>query len=110
MAKSFDFNKFKPKTMNVTLSDEKKTILTITTPSKKLKEELSYFTENINSEDDDEIIDTLYEVTAKVMSRNTQNIVITSEQLKELYPDENYLIAFLQAYGEFVAELTNSKN
>lgn len=110
MAKSFDFNKVKPKTMTVTLSDEEKTTLVIMTPNKKLKDELSYFHENIADADDDEAIEALYEVTAKVMSRNTQNIEITSEKLKELFPDENYIVEFLEAYGEFVSELTNSKN
>lgn len=110
MAKSFDFNKIKPKTMNVTLSDEEKTTLVLMTPSKGLKDELSYLTDNINEEDDEETIEALYNVASKILSRNTQNIEITSERLRELYPDENYIIAFLQSYGEFVYEATNSKN
>ena len=110
MAKTFDFNKLKPRTMTVTLSDEEKTTLVIMTPNKKLKDELSYFNDNIADADEDEALEALYEVTAKVMSRNSQNIEITSAKLKELYPDENYIVAFLEAYGEFVSELTNSKN
>ena len=110
MAKTFDFNKFKPKTMIVTLFDEKKTVLAITTPNKKLKDELTYLNDMIADADEDEALDTLYEVASKVMSRNTQNIKFTSEQLKEWYPDENYMVAFLEAYGEFVSELTNVKN
>ena len=110
MAKSFDFNKIKPKTMAVTLSDEKKTTLMVMTPDKRLRDELVSLYEDINDSDEDEVNEALYELTAKVMSRNKQGIEVTSEKLKELYPDANYLMAFLDAYVEFIDEMTNSKN
>lgn len=110
MAKSFDFNKIKPKTMTVTLSDDKKTNLMVMTPNKGLRDELVSLYEDINDSDEDEVNEALYEVTAKIMSRNKQGIEITSETLKELYPDANYVMAFLDAYVEFIGEMTNSKN
>ena len=110
MAKSFDFNKIKPKTMNVTLSDEKKTTLVVMTPDKKLKEELENLKNEIENADEDETLDILYDLTARLMSRNKNGIVITIETLKELYEDESYILAFLEAYSEFVNELVNSKN
>ena len=70
MAKSFDFNKIKPKTMNVTLSDEKKTTLVVMTPDKKLKEELENLKNEIENADEDETLDILYDLTARLMSRN----------------------------------------
>lgn len=110
MAKTFDFNKVKPKTMTVTLSDEKKTTLLVMTPDKKLRDQLVALYENIEDADEDEVQEALYDLTAKVMSRNKQGIEITAEKLKELYEDVDYLMAFLDAYSEFVGELTNSKN
>ena len=110
MAKSFDFNKIKPNTMNVTLSDEEKTTLMVMTPDKGLRDELVSLYEDINDSDEDEVNEALYELSAKVMSRNKQGIKITSEKLKELYPDTDYLMAFLNAYVEFIDEMTNSKN
>ena len=110
MAKSFDFNKLKLKTMTVTLSDEEKSILMVMAPDKRLKDELVSIYENINDSDEDEVSEGLYELTAKVMSRNKQGIKVTSEKLKELYPDANYIMAFLNAYVEFIDEITNSKN
>ena len=111
MAKSFDFNKVKPKTMSVTLSDEKKTTLLVMTPDKRLKDELSSLYENIeDTDDEDEINEALYELTAKVMSRNKQGIEITPEKLTKLYPDISYIMAFLDAYIEFIDEAVNSKN
>lgn len=110
MAKSFDFNKIKPKTMAVTLSDEEKTNLSVMTPDKRLRDELVSLYEDINDGDEDEVNEALYELTAKVMSRNVQGITITSEKLRKLYPDANYVMAFLNAYVEFIDEMTNSKN
>lgn len=110
MAKAFDFNKVKPKTMTVTLSDEAKTTLLVMTPNKGLKDELVSLYENINDSDEDEISEALYDVSAKIMSRNKQGIVITVEKLKELYEDVETIMAFLEAYSAFVGELTTSKN
>lgn len=110
MAKSFDFNKIKPKTMNVTLSDEKKTVISVMTPDKKLRDDLVSLYENIDDSDEDEINEALYGLSARVMSRNKQNIEISEEKLKELYPDPTYIMAFLNAYVEFINELTSSKN
>ena len=110
MSKSFDFNKIKPKTMTVTLSDEKKTSLTVMMPDKRLKDELTFIYEDIKDSDEDEVSEALYELTSKIMSRNKQGIEITSEKLKELYPDVNYIMAFLKAYVEFIDEMANSKN
>ena len=110
MSKSFDFNKIKPKTMTVTLSDEKKTSLMVMMPDKRLKDELTFIYEDIKDSDEDEVSEALYELTSKIMSRNKQGIEITSEKLKELYPDVNYIMAFLNAYVEFIDEMANSKN
>ena len=110
MAKSFDFNKFKVKTMSVTLSDEDKTTLAVMTPDKRLRDDLVALYEDVNEADEDEIGEALYELSARVMSRNTKGIEISSDQLKELYPDPTYIMAFLNAYVDFIGEVTNSKN
>jgi hypothetical protein len=110
MAKSFDFNKIKPKTMTVTLSDEAKTVLAVMTPDKKLRDDLVSLYEGVDEGDDDEIIEALYDLSARVMSRNKQGIDISADQLKEMYPDHTYVMAFLNAYVDFIGELTNSKN
>lgn len=110
MAKSFDFNKLKARTMNVTLSDEEKTTLVITTPDKALRDELVSIKDSFEDAEDDEVLEAIYELTAKVMSRNKNGIVITAEKLKELYDDVTLILSFLEAYTEFVNELSSSKN
>lgn len=109
MAKTFDFNKIKEKTMNVVLSDEAKTLLILKTPNKALMESLQNIQDEIrHSEDEDELIESLYDVTAKIMSRNKNEKVITSELLKELYPDIDFILEFITAYMEFIDEYTNA--
>jgi hypothetical protein len=110
MAKSFDFNKIKPKTMNVTLTDEAKTTLAVMTPDKRLRDDLVSLYEGVDEADEDEVNEALYDLSARVMSRNKQGIEITPDQLKKLYPDHTYIMAFLNAYVDFIGELTNSKN
>lgn len=110
MAKSFDFNKIKPKTMNVTLSDENKTVISVMTPDKKLRDDLVSLYENVDETDEDEINEALYDLSARVMSRNKQGIEIKPKQLKELFPDHMFIMAFLNAYVEFIGEVTDSKN
>lgn len=110
MAKTFDFNKHKPRTMTVTLSDDEKSVFSVMTPDKRLRDELIALYEDINNSDEDEVNDALYELTAKVMSRNVEKFSVTSEQLRELYPDPSYVMAFLNAYVDFIAEMSNAKN
>lgn len=110
MANTFDFNKVKLKTMNVTLSDEKKTTLIITTPDKKLMDELKSFKNLTQNLDETDVLDSLYELAAKIMSRNKTGVKVSAEMLKELYDDMGYLIAFLNAYTDFVKDLIGSKN
>jgi hypothetical protein len=111
MAKTFDFNKLKAKTMTVILSDEHKTTLVLKTPTKALYDEMKEARNEFNNvSDEDELHTALYEVTAKIMSNNKAGIEITPEKLRELYDEVDYIKAFLTAYTEFVNENTRSKN
>ena len=110
MAKSFDFNKLKPNTMTVTLSDEEKTVLQVLAPNKRLKDEMVALYENIDDADEDDVNEALYNIASKIMSRNNQGLEITVEKLKSLYEEPRYIMAFLDAYSEFIGELTDSKN
>lgn len=114
MAKTFDFNKLKEKTFRVVLSDPENTTLTLRTPNKKLFEYLRNVQEDMESiEESEELVDNLYDVTAKIMSHNKEDIEITPEALKELYDEINHIYAFLEAYTDFIKDYhiaSNSKN
>lgn len=117
MAKTFDFNKLKEKTLKVVLTDPENTTLVLKTPNKKLFEYLKRVQDDIKNveehKDCEELFDSLYDVTAKIMSHNKEGIEITPEKLKELYDEIEYIYAFLEAYTDFIKDYhiaNNSKN
>lgn len=112
MGKSINFNNVKKHFLTVTLNDEDNTTLLVTTPSKGIFNELALFQElagGVGEEKDPETVDSLYELTAKLMSRNKGNIKITKEHLEEIFDLEDIII-FFNAYMEFIAEISATKN
>ena len=111
MAKTFDFNKLKEKTMKVVLSDDNNTTLVLKTPNKALYEYMKDArAEFTTSEDQEELIDALYDVSAKIMSHNKNGVEITPEYLRELYDEVDYIKAFLGAYTDFINDYHNASN
>lgn len=110
---ALDFNSLKKSSLEIILNDKRNTKLNIYTPSKKLLTEIVNVSRTLtdieNGKSDIEDINTLYEICAKAMSRNKQNIHITGEKLESIFDMED-LVIFLQAYIEFVSEIQDSKN
>ena len=82
MANTLDFNKIKKKYLTVTLSDEKQTVIMIGTPTKAIMDELMSLQTTISGMTGDateEAMDELYEVCAKLMSRNKTGKVIENK-------------------------------
>ena len=73
------------------------------TPTKNLVNKMK----NISNDDVEE--NDLYELTAKVLSRNKENIHITADQLNDCLDFED-LIIFFNSYIEYVDELASQKN
>lgn len=112
MAKALNFNKIKKRYFLVTLPNETETTLMISTPTKDIMDEFVYLSNNyINSNNNisEDVIDDLYSLCARIMSRNKANIEIKMDDLSKLLDFED-LIIFVQSYTEFISELTNSKN
>ena len=114
MAKPLNFNNVKKSYLNVTLADEKNTVLLIGTPTKAIMDDLVALQDSIDavSEEDEaniETTDELYGACAKLMSRNKGGIKITKEYLGEIFDFEDIVI-FFNAYMDFVDEVVNSKN
>jgi len=110
LSRSFDFNTLKKKYFPVTLNDEKKTKLLIIMPTKKTLDEFIGMRDTLNDETrGDEVIGELYDLVARIMSHNKTGAKIAKEQIEELLDFED-VIAFIQAYSDFIAEVTNSKN
>ena len=110
MAKSLDFNKIKKRFFTVTLADEKNTTLLISTPTKEIMDEFISMKDSLTAEAmGDDAIGELYELCAKIMSRNKGGIKISKKDLESLFDFED-VIVFIQGYTSFINDLTSTKN
>ena len=109
MAKPLDFNKIKKRYFTVTLADENNTTLMISTPTKEIMDEFIGMKDSLGDTIGDDAIDMLYELCAKIMNRNKGGIKIIKDDLVKIFDFED-IIVFIQAYTNFINELTNSKN
>lgn len=110
MAQVLDFNKVKKNYLTITLNDEKQTKLMIMTPTKKLLTDLMEMLPDSNGElPSEEDLSSLYELSARLMSRNKTAKRITAEELEELLDFED-LITFFNAYTDFITATANEKN
>ena len=110
MANTLDFNKAKKNYFTVILNDEKKTKLALMTPTKRLLTELINTLPELNGNTPtDEDVNTLYEFTARLMSRNKTGQQVTAEYLAEILDFED-LVTFFTAFTDFITEAANQKN
>lgn len=112
MSNTLDFNKIKKKYLTVTLADENNTTILIGTPTKAIMDDLMSLKTSLKAmtdEADDETMDELYDICAKIMSRNKTNKKIEKEHLENVFDFEDIII-FFNAYMEFVTTLSSEKN
>lgn len=110
MAKPLDFNALKKQYLTVTLADENKTKLMITTPTKKVLDRFVSIKDTLSAEEmGDEAVDELYEIVALIMSHNKTGKKITIDDLEGVMDFEDIII-FIRAYTDFIAEVSGSKN
>lgn len=113
MTKTFDFNAVKKRYLTVKLADDKNTTLFVGTPTKSIMDEImrlqTDFTAMNENGSNDEIMTDLYDVCAKIMSRNKAGVKISTEYLENLLDFEDMLL-FFNAYVGFIEEITNAKN
>ena len=112
MAKGLNFNTLKKTYLPVTLKDDSIPTLLITTPTKKDMDLLVEMNNKLQDASiDQEVggIDELYDICAKLMSRNIGNVTVTTEQLEECMDVEDIII-FLTTYTAFINEVTGLKN
>ena len=104
-----DFTKTKKQYLTVILPDEKKTKLSLLTPTKKMLSLLIEFVPNDDTAPDSEELGTLYGLAAQIMSRNKTGHIISAEYLEDLLDFED-LVVFFTSYTEFIESVASSKN
>ena len=112
MANTLNFNTLKKQYMTVTLPDEKQTVLMIGTPTKNTMTEVIHLERILSSgqvEDDIELMNDIYSVSAKIMSRNKAGITIDKKYI-EKYLDYEDIVVFFYSYVQFIGTLGNQKN
>lgn len=114
MANVLNFNTAKKQYLTVTLPDEKNTTLMVCMPTKSLFEELDSikhsFSSDKNTEESlDQVLGELYDLVARVMSRNKVGVKITKKDLEKCLDFEDIVI-FFRSYMTFVNSVKSSKN
>lgn len=110
MAKVLNFNKLKKQYMTVTLPDENNTTILVGTPTKAVMDDLLGLQHSLSAENmGDDAINELYEICAKIMSRNKTGVRIEKSDLEEIFDFED-VIFFIREYSDFIGEVSNAKN
>ena len=112
MAKSFDFNSFNRPALEVRLNRD--TVLNVTTPPERMIEQLMANADEIAQLRDgknQETVRACFEFAADIISNNLEGVTVTAEELRDKYKVDGVgLLAFFNAYVEFISEITNAKN
>lgn len=109
MAKTLDFNKTKKQYFTIILNDDDQTRLQIITPLKKQVAELMEILPDDTQNPTDEDMSALYDLAARLMSRNKQKYEIEASLLEDILDFEDLCI-FFDAFTDFIVEVSNAKN
>ena len=117
--KMLDFNALNRPVLPMCMCDEAKTVITVTTPSEILVEELETTLpelKRIVAGKDDEAVAMCYDLAARLISCNREGLTVTVDDLRgkywptEKYTNMLYLVAFFNTYLDYIAEINNAKN
>lgn len=114
MAKILDLNALEQPILEIALRDSARTIFRLTTPTVTLverftaaKSEISEIAKTRNVDK----IKKLYELTAEIISCNTDYITVTAEELRDKYRVTfGDLVVIFAAYLDFIKDFNNAKN
>lgn len=109
MAKTLDFNKVKKQYFTITLNDDNQTKLQVMTPLKKQVAELTELLPDDADNPSDDDLSALFDLAARLMSRNRQNYKIEASLLEDILDYEDLCI-FFDTFTDFIVEVTDSKN
>ena len=109
-----DLNTVRLETLDLTLRDDARTTLHVTTPTEALVAELAAVTPEMLTvirSGDKEGTQSIYDLAARLISCNREGIKITGVELLEKYRmDLESAVVFFSAYMDYIAGVTNQKN
>ena len=114
MAKKLDFNSIEPLVLELTMKDDDRTCIRVSTPTEALVEELQQVAPKLNAAikgKNEASTESIYDLAARLICCNLDDIKVTAEELRNKYRMnlENLLI-FFGAYIAFINEVTHEKN
>lgn len=110
MTKPLNFTKIEKSYLPVTFADEKNTTILVGTPTKAILDELTSYQDKIEElENNENATNELFDVCAKIMSRNKTGAKITRKYLESVLDFEDIKV-FFHAYIDFISNVINSKN
>lgn len=114
MAKILDLNALDQPVLDVRLRDDKRTVFHLTAPSVKLYEKFIAAKAEVGEiakTRNEEKIRKLFELTAEIVSCNTDYITVTAEELRDIYRLKfGDVVIIFAAYLDFLKEINNAKN
>lgn len=114
MAEVLRFDRHRPPLLPVELMDDAHTIINLIPPTVELQEELRANLGRLSallSREDSGMVDTLYDLAARLMSCNRNLLRVTGHDLRTTYKmDAADLVVFFYAYADFIREIENAKN
>ena len=114
MAKTLDFNKLNTPVLPLVMCDPDQTVIKVSTPSEALIEELQATLpelEPLLASGSKDAVEACYDLAARVINYNRSFIKVTAGELRDKYKlGLEHLVAFFQAYIDFISEITNAKN
>lgn len=114
MAKTLDFNKINRPHLRVVMTDEAQTVIRVAVPTEELVRELDAALpamKELMATPTPEATAASYDLTARIMSCNLDDIKVTVDDLRGKYGfNLERLFMFNAAYKGFINEINNEKN
>lgn len=113
MTRVLDLNSVQTSIMDLTLQDEKKTVVHLDFPSEALVTELKMMQDELESlkTGDRQAIEQIFELAAKLINCNLDLITVTAQELRSVYRMTVVsALKFFSAYLDFIKAIEHEKN
>lgn len=113
MNRSLNLNTAKRPTFELTMMDDDETTIHVKVPELDLFKELQAMSDDLNEadENDPDVLDSIFDFLARLLSCNRENVAITSAELVGKYNmDFESALLVINEYVGFLTDVVNAKN